>query len=268
MTIAFGDLQGCRRALQQLLNRIDGQAHEALWFCGDLVNRGPDSLGALRQVCRLGQRARVVLGNHDLHLLAAAAGVRAPRGGDTLDGILKAPDRQALIHWLRTRPLAVREGDFLMVHAGLSPDWHVDQVRDLAREVEQVLSGPDWQDFLQVMYGNQPDRWSDELRGDDRLRCIINILTRSRYLYREDGRMDFKCTDAPEKAPPELMPWFEAPGRRSAGTTIVFGHWSSLGLQIRPDLLALDSGCVWGGCLSAVRLESREIFQYNCANRR
>lgn len=264
MTLAFGDLQGCRRPLDRLMALIDANDHEPLWFCGDLVNRGPDSLGALRTVCRLGSRARVVLGNHDLHLLAAVAGVRAPRTGDTLNPILKAPDRDALIQWLRTRPLAVREGDFLMIHAGLQPEWHADEVRDLAREVETVLAGPHWQDFLGVMYGNSPDRWSDDLRGDDRLRCIINVLTRTRYLH-PDGRMDFKCTEPPDKAPAGLIPWFDHPERRSAGTPIVFGHWSSLGLQLRPDILALDTGCVWGGSLTAIRLETREVFQQSCA---
>ncbi|MDO5103172.1 MAG: symmetrical bis(5'-nucleosyl)-tetraphosphatase [Lautropia sp.] len=263
MTIAFGDLQGCQRPLQQLLAHIDASPTEPLWFCGDLVNRGPASLGTLRQVHRLGPRAKVVLGNHDLHLLAAAAGVREPRPGDTLSDILKAPDRDELIHWLRTRPLAIREGDFLMVHAGLHPEWTADEVPELAREVETVLAGPHWRDFLHVMYGNQPDRWSDSLRGDDRLRCIINVLTRTRYLY-TDGRMDFKCTEPPAKAPAGLIPWFEIPGRRSANTTIVFGHWSSLGLHLRPHLLALDTGCVWGGCLTAIRLESRQRFQQCC----
>ncbi|MDO4906090.1 MAG: symmetrical bis(5'-nucleosyl)-tetraphosphatase [Lautropia sp.] len=269
MTLAFGDLQGCRRPLQRLLDKIKPSEREPLWFCGDLVNRGPDSLGVLRQVYRMGPRARVVLGNHDLHLLANVAGIRSPRPGDTLAPILKAPDRDQLIHWLRTRPLAVREGDFLMVHAGLAPQWHIEQVRDLAREVESVLAGPDWQDFLKVMYGNQPDRWDDGLRGDDRLRCIINFLTRTRYLYRDDWRMDFRCTEPPHKAPAELIPWFDAPHRRSAdsGVAIVFGHWSSLGLQLRPDLIALDTGCVWGGCLSAIRLENRQVFQQYCEER-
>lgn len=264
MTLAFGDLQGCRRPLDKLLGLIKANDQESLWFCGDLVNRGPDSLGALRTVRNLGARARVVLGNHDLHLLAAAAGVRAPRQGDTLNPVLKAPDRDELIQWLRTRPLAVREGDFLMVHAGLQPEWQVDEVRDLAHEVETVLAGPHWREFLGVMYGNSPDRWSDSLRGDDRLRCIINVLTRTRYLL-PDGRMDFKCTEPPAKAPAGLIPWFDHPGRRSAGQPIVFGHWSSLGLELRPDILALDTGCVWGGSLTAIRLETREVFQQSCA---
>ena len=162
---------------------------------------------------------------------------------------------------------ALRQGDFLMVHAGLLPEWEFEQARDLAHEVEKVLSGPHWQDFLSVMYGNTPDRWSDSLRGDDRLRCIVNGLTRLRYLH-ADGRMDFKCTEAPADAPEGLIPWFQAPNRRSAGRPIIFGHWSSLGLRLQPDLIALDTGCVWGGSLTAIRLENRQIFQQPCPGRK
>lgn len=262
MTLAFGDLHGCRQPLKHLLKAINPSPAEPLWFCGDLVNRGPDSLGTLRYIHSLGRRAHTVLGNHDLHLLAQFAGIRTPRPGDTLSPILHAPDGPDLINWLRTRPLARREGDFLMVHAGLLPEWEYDQVPDLAHEVEKVLIGPYWQDFLGIMYGNSPERWHDSLSGDDRLRCIVNGLTRVRYLH-ADGRMDFKCTDPPDKAPPGLIPWFEHPDRRSAGRTIVFGHWSSLGLQLRPDIIAMDTGCVWGGCLSALRLENRQLFQHS-----
>ena len=234
MTLAFGDLQGCRQPLEQLLKKIGAAPTEPLWFCGDLVNRGPDSLGTLRQIRQLG---------------------------------LRAPDAPELIDWLRTRPLALRQGDFLMVHAGLLPEWEFEQARDLAHEVEKVLSGPHWQDFLSVMYGNTPDRWSDSLRGDDRLRCIVNGLTRLRYLH-TDGRMDFKCTEAPADAPEGLIPWFQAPNRRSAGRPIIFGHWSSLGLRLQPDLIALDTGCVWGGSLTAIRLENRHVFQQPCPGRK
>lgn len=267
MTLAFGDLQGCRQPLEQLLKKIGAAPTEPLWFCGDLVNRGPDSLGTLRQIRQLGLRARTVLGNHDLHLLAQYAGIRTPRPGDTLEPILRAPDAPELIDWLRTRPLALRQGDFLMVHAGLLPEWEFEQARDLAHEVEKVLSGPHWQDFLSVMYGNTPDRWSDSLRGDDRLRCIVNGLTRLRYLH-TDGHMDFKCTEAPADAPEGLIPWFQAPNRRSAGRPIIFGHWSSLGLRLQPDLIALDTGCVWGGSLTAIRLENRQLFQQPCPGRK
>jgi len=185
VTLAFGDLQGCRQPLEQLLKKIGAAPTEPLWFCGDLVNRGPDSLGTLRQIRQLGLRARTVLGNHDLHLLAQYAGIRTPRPGDTLDPILRAPDAPELIDWLRTRPLALRQGDFLMVHAGLLPEWEFEQARDLAHEVEKVLSGPHWQDFLSVMYGNTPDRWSARLRGDRGMTLVL--VTHDLALARQFG---------------------------------------------------------------------------------
>lgn len=263
MTIAFGDLQGCHRPLRQLLADIRPPSSEPLWFCGDLVNRGPESLAALRAVKALGPRAVTVLGNHDLHLLAAAAGVRRPHRGDTLQQVLQAPDRRELLDWLRSRPLAHLQGDYLLVHGGLLPQWDALRAVSLAREVEAVLRGPHWGDFMAVMYGNEPRRWDDALSGDDRLRAIVNVLTRLRYLH-DDGRMDLVTSDAPDRAPPGRRPWFEVPGRRSAGKTVVFGHWSTLGLLNRPDLVALDTGCVWGGCLSAMRLETRQLFQVRC----
>ena len=263
MTIAFGDLQGCHAPLRKLLGDIRSPAAEALWFCGDLVNRGPESLAALRAVKALGPRAVVVLGNHDLHLLAAAAGVRRPHKGDTLQPVLAAPDRRELLDWLRSRPLAHLQGDYLLVHGGLVPEWDAITAVALAHEVEAVLRGPHWGDFMSVMYGNEPARWDDALTGDDRLRAIVNVLTRLRYLQ-DDGRMDLESSDAPDRAKPGRQPWFEAPRRRSANKTVVFGHWSTLGLVDRPNLVALDTGCVWGGCLSAMRLETRELFQVKC----
>ncbi len=263
MTIAVGDVQGCDRPLRQLLDRIGAASAEPLWFCGDLVNRGPDSLGTLRRVAALGNRAVVVLGNHDLHLLAAMAGARAPRRGDTLTPIIGAPDAAALTNWLRRRPLAVLQGDFLLVHAGVVPQWDALETVARAREVGDVLAGPHWGDFMTVMYGNQPDRWDDALTGDDRLRAIVNILTRIRYVDTA-GRLDMTRTAAPADAPPGLRPWFDLPDRRTADRTIVFGHWSTLGLRSRPNLIALDTGCVWGGCLSAMRIESRAVFQQRC----
>ena len=263
MTIAFGDLQGCHGPLRKLLAEIRPPGSEPLWFCGDLVNRGPKSLAALRAVKALGPRAVVVLGNHDLHLLAAAAGVRRPHKGDTLQQVLAAPDRRELLDWLRSRPLAHHQGDYLLVHGGLLPTWDAFTTVALAREVEAVLRGPHWADFMSVMYGNEPARWSDSLTGDDRLRAIVNVLTRLRYL-KDDGRMDLESSDAPDRPTPGRRPWFEAPGRRSAGKTVVFGHWSTLGLLDRPNLVALDTGCVWGGCLSAMRLETRRLFQVSC----
>jgi bis(5'-nucleosyl)-tetraphosphatase (symmetrical) len=263
VTIAFGDLQGCHRPLQRLLEQISPPADEPLWFCGDLINRGPDSLATLRTVIGLGDRAVTVLGNHDLHLLATVAGSRKLRRGDTLQPILDAPDRDDLVNWLRRRPLAHLQGDYLLVHAGLVPSWDPLRTIELAHEVEAVLRGPHWGDFMSVMYGNDPDQWDDSLGGNERLRAIVNILTRVRYLDK-DGRLDLSSTTSPADAPSGKRPWFEMPGRRSAGRTVVFGHWSTLGLVNRPNLVALDTGCVWGGCLSAMRLETRQLFQVAC----
>lgn len=263
MTIAFGDLQGCHRPLRQLLKRLAAPVTEPLWFCGDLVNRGPDSLGALRSVAALGDRAVTVLGNHDLHLLATVAGSRKLRRGDTLQPILDAPDCRELIDWLRARPLAHLRGDYLLVHAGVAPQWDALQTVELAREVEVVLRSSHWGDFMTVMYGNEPDRWDDSLSGDERLRAIINVLTRMRTID-ADGRLDLASTGHPDSAPAGHRPWFDMPGRRCARKTVVFGHWSTLGLVVRPNLVALDTGCVWGGCLSAMRLESRQLFQVQC----
>jgi bis(5'-nucleosyl)-tetraphosphatase (symmetrical) len=263
VTIAFGDLQGCHQPFEQLLEQIGAPSTEPLWFCGDLVNRGPASLASLRAVIAFGDRAVTVLGNHDLHLLATAAGVRPMRPGDTLAPILQSHDRDRLIDWLRRRPLAHLEGDYLLVHAGVEPRWDALQAVERAHEVEAVLRGPDWVDFMRVMYGDQPDRWSDSLCGDDRLRAIVNILTRVRYVD-QDGRLNLSSSEHPSRAPAGHVPWFDVPRRRAAGKTIVFGHWSTLGLVVRPNLVALDTGCVWGGSLSAMRLETRQLFQVTC----
>lgn len=263
MTLAIGDLQGCAAAFESLLRRAD--AAESVWLVGDLVNRGPDSLAVLRRVHGLGARAQVVLGNHDLHLLGLAAQARQPHRLDTLAPVLAAPDWPTLRDWLRHRPLAYAQGPYLMVHAGLFPSWSADQAVALSHEVERVLQGPDWVDFLRIMYGNTPDYWDDTLSGDDRLRAIVNGLTRMRYLDDDTGRMNFTCSSAPAHAPAGLIPWFEAPGRQSIGSTVIFGHWSTLGLQQRPNLIALDSGCVWGGSLCGVRLEDRRVVQVSCA---
>jgi bis(5'-nucleosyl)-tetraphosphatase (symmetrical) len=263
MTLAIGDLQGCDAPLVELLARAAPRVGEAIWFAGDLVNRGPDSLGALRRVAAMGERAVAVLGNHDLHLLAAASGARPPHRSDTLAAVLDAPDRKALVDWLRARPLAHLGSGHLLVHAGLFPQWSAEQAVALAAEVERVLRSPHWGDFLRVMYGDAPAVWDDALAGDDRLRAIVNALTRMRFVD-ASGRMDFTVKEGVPAAPPGLVPWFDAPGRRSAGTPVVFGHWSTLGLLLRPDLVALDTGCVWGGALTAVRLEDRATFQVRC----
>jgi len=263
VTLAFGDIQGCDKPLERLLDRIAPPPDEPLWFCGDLVNRGPQSLKALRRIRALGDRGRTVLGNHDLHLLAVASGHKRMKPGDTLGPILQHRRCREWIDWLRRQPLAVLEGDFLMIHAGVDPTWDAARTLELAREVEARLSGPDWGDFLSIMYGNEPDRWDDQLSGDDRLRVIVNVLTRVRFMW-PDRRLDLKAKGGPDQMPEGRLPWFDMPNRRTADRTVVFGHWSTLGLVRRPGLLALDTGCVWGGALSAVRLESGELFQERC----
>ena len=264
----IGDVQGCDAALARLLDEIAfSPSRDRLALLGDLVNRGPDSLAVLRRVMALQGAVACVLGNHDLHLLAVALGIRKPHRSDTLDGILNAPDRDALIDWVRQRPLALHEADMLMVHAGVLPQWTAQQTLALAREVEEALRGPDWGAFLAVMYGNEPDRWDDALRGPERWRVIINALTRLRFCT-PDGRMDFKAKHDAHDAPPGLLPWFDAPQRRTRDTVIAFGHWSTLGWFSRADVLGLDTGCVWGGCLTAVRLgaapQERERIQVRC----
>lgn len=258
---AIGDVQGCLASLLQLLRKIPAEAR--LVFVGDLVNRGPDSLATLRFVRRLGGRATCVLGNHDLHLLAVAAGIRAPGRGDTLAEVLAAPDRDELLDWLRYRPLAHREGGALFVHAGLMPSWSAEQALALAAEVEAGLRSPGWRAFLASMYGNTPTRWDDALQGPERLRGIINGLTRLRYLQ-PDGSMDFDIKEGAAAAPPGYHPWFEATDRAAADELIVFAHWSTLGLVLREKLIAIDTGCVWGGELTAVRISDRAVFQVRC----
>lgn len=265
--LAIGDLQGCNARLGALLHRADPDNSRPLWFAGDLVNRGPHSLAALRRLRALGDRVTVVLGNHDLHLLASATGVRKSHRSDTLDDIMLADDRPALLDWVRTRPLAHLADGHLMVHAGVFPQWTPEETMALAAEVQAVLSGPDWVDFLRVMYGNTPNRWSHSLSGDDRLRTIVNGLTRMRFIDAEGG-MDFAVKEGADAAPPGLTPWFDVPGRRTAEVTVIFGHWSTLGLLMRPNLLGLDTGCVWGGSLTAVSLHDREVFQVKCHRER
>jgi bis(5'-nucleosyl)-tetraphosphatase (symmetrical) len=264
-TYAIGDVQGCYDPLRALLEviRFDPAA-DTLWFVGDLINRGPQSLQTLRFVRSLGERAVTVLGNHDLHLLVVAAGVRKPHRGDTIDEILDAPDRDELLDWLRTRRMMHVEDGWAMVHAGLLPQWNIPQAQALAHEVETALRGPDYPGLLENMYGNAPDAWDDALTGYDRLRVIINAMTRLR-LCDAAGRMDFGHKGSLEDAPAGLVPWFDVAGRGSAGTPIVCGHWAALGLTLMPDVLGIDSGCVWGRSLSALRLEDRRVFQCDCS---
>jgi bis(5'-nucleosyl)-tetraphosphatase (symmetrical) len=267
-TYAIGDLQGCQTPLLRLLDELKFDATaDRLWFVGDLVNRGPDSLDVLRFVKSLGNAAVSVLGNHDLHLLALAEGYGRAHKGDTLDAILAAPDRDELLHWLRHQKLAWRADDVLMVHAGVLPDWTPDDTMQRAAEAEAVLQGPDYRDFFAQMYGNAPVAWDVDLKGVERLRVIVNAFTRLRYCSPE-GEMEFHHKGAPGTQPAGWLPWFDVPGRRSADATFVIGHWSTLGLINRPDLIALDTGCLWGGRLTAIRLEDRQVFAVSCPMQR
>jgi bis(5'-nucleosyl)-tetraphosphatase (symmetrical) len=269
-TYVIGDLQGCAHEAQLLLAQIDAdsQGDARILFVGDLINRGPESLTALRRMMALSiqseGRVEALLGNHDLHLLAVAAGAQRLSKSDTLDEILAAPDRDQLIDWLRRRPLAMFVDAHLLVHAGVAPQWNAEKTIALAGEVEAVLRSEAWIGFLGQMYGNQPDRWDDALTGIPRLRCIVNVLTRMR-LCAPDGTMDFAHKESDVgPAGSNLLPWFDLPNRRTADVTVVFGHWSALGLVLRPNLVGLDSGCVWGGKLSAVCLDDRSLLQVDC----
>jgi bis(5'-nucleosyl)-tetraphosphatase (symmetrical) len=269
-TYVIGDLQGCAHEAQVLLDHIgqDAYGDARILFVGDLINRGPDSLTALRRMKVLVEasegRVEALLGNHDLHLLAVAVGAQAASKSDTLDEILAAPDRDELVEWLRQRPLAMFVDGHLLVHAGVPPQWTYEKTLALAHEVESVLRGDGWISFLGQMYGNTPDRWDDALTGLPRLRCIVNALTRMRLCH-ADGTMDFAHKES-DNGPPGsgLLPWFDLPGRRTADVTVVFGHWSALGLVLRPNLVGVDSGCVWGGKLSAVCLDDRSLLQVDC----
>jgi len=265
-TYIVGDVQGCFIELQSLLKKIEFEpAKDKLWFVGDLVNRGPGSLEVLRLVKSLGDSAITVLGNHDLHLLAVAAGVAQLHRSDTLDEILAAPDRDELLTWLRLQRLMHVESNHVMVHAGLLPQWSIKQASKLAREVESALRGDDYVKFLEHMYGNTPNRWDDELTGYKRLRVITNAFTRLRVCT-PDGEMEYKFKGEVEKMPPGYVPWFDVPKRVSQDATVIFGHWSALGLRVLPKVIALDTGCLWGGSLTAIRLEDRQLFQVECQN--
>ncbi len=266
-TWAIGDVQGCNAPLQTLLAQCGfDPAMDRLWFVGDLVNRGPDSLGVLRFVMGLGDRAVTVLGNHDLHLLAVAAGVRKASRKDTLLEILAAPDREQILDWLRHRPLAYRERGFpyLMVHAGVPPSWSVEDTLARAAEVEIALRGPRWTEFLGHMYGDHPDIWSDRLEGFERLRVITNCLTRMRFCTPE-GHLDIANKGGANSANAGFAPWFSHPGRAAAGTPIIFGHWAALeGKADTEHVHALDTGCVWGSRLRAMRLEDGALVHCDC----
>ncbi|RZL65658.1 MAG: symmetrical bis(5'-nucleosyl)-tetraphosphatase [Variovorax sp.] len=268
----IGDVQGCDAALGRLLDEIAfSPSRDTVVLLGDLVNRGPESAAVLRRVQGYGSAARSLLGNHDLHLLGVANGARKSGRKDTLDDLLAAPDCDALLDWLRHQSMAlhlrVGDRDLLMLHAGVLPQWSVSDVMRLAAEVEAVLRGPALGDFVRTMYGNTPDRWSETLTGHARLRAIVNALTRLRFCTPE-GVMEFESKDGAATAPAGYMPWFDVPGRKTADATVAFGHWSTLGWLSRPDLMSTDTGCVWGGCLSAVRMgtttDARELIQVKC----
>jgi bis(5'-nucleosyl)-tetraphosphatase (symmetrical) len=268
----IGDVQGCDAALGRLLEKIDFSAsRDTLYVLGDLVNRGPASSEVLRRLMGYADSAKCLLGNHDLSLLAVAHGRRAPHRNDTMDKVLLAKDRGELLEWLRWQRMAIRAHGLLMVHGGVLPQWDVTQTLMLAAEVEAALRGPGLVDFLSEMYGNEPAQWDDSLKGADRLRVIVNALTRLRFCTPE-GVMDLHSSGGLGDAPPGYLPWFDVPGRKTAGATIAFGHWSTLGFMQRPDIISLDTGCVWGGALSALRLGAagapHELIQVKCAQAR
>lgn len=267
-TYAIGDVQGCYDPLRRLLDTIGfDSARDRLWFVGDLVNRGPQSLEVLRYVKALGTAATVVLGNHDLHLLMLAAGHGRANKEDTLEAVLAAPERDELIAWLRAQPLCHLENRWAMVHAGLMPAWTLAKAKTLSDEVSAALTAPDYREFLANLWGSEPAAWHEDLAGWERLRVVVNAMTRMRFV-RADGAMELRAAGAkkpPDQGPAGCQPWFAIPGRASAGQPIVCGHWSALGFHAADDLLAIDTGCLWGGALTAVRLEDRRVFRLPCA---
>lgn len=264
-TYAVGDIQGCYHELVQMLGLIQfDKEKDQLWLVGDLVNRGADSLSVLRMIKSMGDAAITVLGNHDLHLLAVAAGVAELHHSDTLDEILAAPDRDELLTWLRHQRMLHVQDNHVLLHAGLLPGWSVEQAQQLAQEVERALRGSDYVTLLEKMYGNTPDHWDEALTGYSRLRVITNALSRMR-ICTATGEMQFKFKGELDDVPEEYLPWYAVPQRASSDATVVFGHWSALGLIVRPNVIALDTGCLWGGNLTAIRLEDRKLFQVKCS---
>lgn len=266
---AFGDLQGCLAPLRRLLAELTLPNDTPLWFAGDLINRGPESLATLREIVGFGSRATAVLGNHDLHLLAVSAGIRRQRADDTLGEILAAPDAAELIDWLRHRPFAHVENNMLMVHAGVLPQWDATLVLEFADELHRALRADDWRETLATLYEKGPNRWSPNLKRADRLRVAFNAFTRLRFCS-PDGEMEFSANGTLANSPSGCLPWFEAPDRRTSDMTVVFGHWAALGLILRENVVGLDSGCVWGERLTAIRLDSdpakRTVVQVECAD--
>lgn len=266
-TYAVGDIQGCLQPLQCLLEQVQFQpGRDRLWLCGDLVNRGPDSLGTLRFLYDMRDSVISVLGNHDLHLLAVAWKGDRLKNKDTLQEILDAPDRDQLLEWMRHFPLMHYDAElgFAMSHAGVPPVWTLEQALALSREVETVLQGPRLGRYLKHLYGNQPDRWDDALEGPERWRLITNYFTRMRFCS-ADGRLELKCKLGPDQAPEGFAPWFHHPSPTLRATKLIFGHWASLqGQSNRKNLFALDTGCVWGGSLTMLHLEEERFFHCDC----
>ena len=254
----IGDIQGCDKAFERLLTHLAfSPSRDTLYVLGDLVNRGPHNAQVLRRLMALDNSVHCLLGNHDLHLLAVSRGVRKPNTQDTIQDILTAPDSAELLHWLRHQHMAMQVGNVLMVHAGVLPQWTAEQTVELAGEVETVLRSEDWVQFMPQMYGGLPNVWHDSLASADRLRVIVNALTRLRFCDAH-GAMDFSVKEGADKAPSHLMPWFDVPGRLTADVRIAFGHWSTVQIDDRPDVVCLDDGCVWGGCLSAAKLDAKD----------
>ncbi len=265
-TYAIGDLQGCLAPLQQLLVKLEfDSSKDTLWFTGDLINRGPDSLKTLRYIIDLGDSAISVLGNHDLHFLAVAAGHTRHSSRDTFDELLAAPDLSELIDWLRHRPLMHYdvERNMAMIHAGLAAQWTISDALQYAHEVETLLVNNTYQQLLANMYGNSPVQWSKNLTEESRYRFIINCFTRMRYCDSE-GRLDFKYKDSPGSQPATLQPWFCVDSRKNLAATIVFGHWSTLGFHHQNNTYALDTGCLWGGSLSALNIDNKKMVEVTC----
>ncbi|SRR5690554_2564179 len=265
-TYAVGDLQGCLQPLKRLLEQVDfNPEKDILWCTGDLVNRGPESLAALRFIYALGDACITVLGNHDLHLLAVAYGFAQCSKGDTLEEILSAPDKDDLLHWLRHRPLLHHEHGYTLVHAGIAPQWSLKEARSLANEVEAALRAENFTDFLANMYGNKPAKWKPTLSGHDRLRLITNYFTRMRFCTAK-GKLDFKNKHTVDQAAAGTMPWFSVPDRAMADQRIIFGHWAALqGKSHTKNTYALDTGCVWGNKMTMMRLDDQSLFHTDCS---
>ena len=267
-TYAVGDIQGCLKPLQCLLDQVAFDPRtDRLWLAGDMVNRGPDSLATLRFLYGLGDAVTAVLGNHDLHLLAIAHGYQSLRKNDTVQDILQAPDRSLLLDWLLHRPLFHHDKNlgYSLVHAGLHPHWSVEKTQSLAQEVESVLQGKHANNYFANMYGDQPDHWSEALTGYERLRVITNYLTRVRFIT-ASGALDLKNKLEPENAAFGTIPWFSHPQRKTRNDKVIFGHWAALqGRVDEANLFALDTGCVWGGKLTLLRLEDKTFFSCDCS---